>query len=294
MENRIYNNPDHWKDIHNRFTGTLKSVGRSGLSETYNRYKYWSEEETFSKALSGCIWSRFKKEKLEVLEIGAGIGYWLNVVNQQAGNNKIKASLTALDLSENAISEIKKNIPGVSCILENAGLVNPMFLESRFDLVMANYCLHHITQSNQFMNALELAVNSVKPGGYLLLMDCFIDRVYSPYYDVDVAEYKGSGLARPLKIVDKVCEEHLMRLIHMADPISYLMNNVLEADSERDYRLKSFIWKIMHRLYKSDLASRCVLPFIIRWDRFLKTAHKGYSTRLLIYQKQGIGKHADR
>ena len=151
---------------------------------------------------------------------------------------------------------------------------------------MANYCLHHITQTNQFMNALDLAVKSVRPGGYLLLMDCFIDRAYSPYYDVDTSDFKGSGLARPLKVVDKICDENFMRMIYMADPISYLMNNVLETDSKQDYRFKNFIWKIMHKVYKSDLASWCVLPFIFRIDKILKTAQKGYSTKLVIYQKQ--------
>lgn len=285
MGDNTYNNPDHWTAIHKRFSGTLRAVGRSGLSETYNRYKYRSEEVTFSEAFFDIILKDYKGKNLNVLEIGAGIGYWLNVVKSLTKRRHLDCNLNALDLSEHALTEIKKTLPEANCILENAGLVSPLMFESGFDLVMANYCLHHITQTGQFINALELAVKSVKPGGYLLLMDCFIDRAYSPVYQIDPAVYTGSGLTRPLQMVDQVCEKNQMHMIYRADPISFLMNNVLEANSSIEFSIKYFIWKCLHRLYKSDLASRIVLPFVYPLDMMLKKAQMGCSTRLLIYRK---------
>jgi len=285
MTDTLYDNPSHWKEMHDRFPGSLRAVGRSGLSETYNRYKYRSEESTFSEALNRVIFNSNNPE-FRVLDIGAGTGYWMNVIRKHANRFNSTLAFTAMDLSEKALDELRKNIPEATCRVENAGTANPEMLSSQFDLVTTNYCLHHITQTEQFKNALSLAIHSVKPGGWLMIMDCLIDREYSPYYLVDATQYTGSGLSRPLKWVDDACESHNMRRIYMADPISFLMNNVLEAETVKGYRFRTFIWKMLHRIYKSEWLSRWLMPLIYPIDHFLKSRNQGYSTRLVIYQKQ--------
>ncbi len=287
MTDTFYDNPSHWKAMHTRYGGSLKAVGRSGLSETYNRYKYRSEEETFIQVLNLVLAAGGNSGlPLKVLEIGAGTGYWLRVVKSSAGEKGIPLKLTALDLSGEALERLSLQLPGTECLTVNAGLAKTDLLAGRFDLVMANYCLHHITNTTQFLNALQLAVNSVKPGGYLMLMDCFIDRPYSPYYSVDPETYTGSGLSRKLDLVDQVCSGRRMKRIMMVDPISYLMNNVLEDKSERAFQKKSRLWRLLHRLYKSETISRFLMPLVFPVDRYLKNKHRGFSTRLLLYHKQ--------
>jgi SAM-dependent methyltransferase len=285
MTDTIYDNPSHWKELHVRFPGSLRAVGRSGLSESYNRYKYRSEERTFSAALKKIIFSS-RKNDLQVLDIGAGTGYWLNVIRNHAGPSVKDMRYSAMDLSENALETLKKNIPEAICIVANAGTAPPESYSMQYDVVMSNYCLHHITDTAQFNNALQLAVNSVKPGGWLLIMDCLIDRKYSPFYEVDADSYKGSGLSRPLRWVDEACENKNMRRVYMSEPVSFLMNNVLEADSVMGYRSRQLVWKILHRLYKIEWLSRWLMPLVYPFDRFLKSRNKGYSTRLVVYQKQ--------
>lgn len=287
MTDTLYDNPAHWKAMHERFSGSLKAVGRSGLSETYNRYKYRTEEETFVDVLVRKVLPAWSPEQpVKVLDIGAGIGYWMQVVQSVAATAHVPVRFTALDLSEKALQALALNFPDTECLLENAGLVNSKLLYEKFDLVMANYCLHHITHTDQFNNALQLAIQSVKSDGFLMLMDCFIDLAYSPYYLINKETYAGSGLSRPLAQVDQACEENNMRRVFMAQPISYLMNNVLEDKSESAYRRKQWIWKILHRMYKSEQISRWLMPIIFPVDRFLKNHHQGFSTRLILYQKQ--------
>lgn len=288
MDNTVnYDNPTHWKQLHRRFGSSLKSVGRSGLSETYNQYKYLSEEQTFVKAIQTIQLERaIDFDTITVLDIGAGTGYWLHVINDYLISKGKLAELTAFDLSNEAIEQLKKTIPKVKEVIENAGTVDCNMFGESFDFVMSNYCLHHITNTKQFLNALNLAVQSVKPGGYLLLMDCLIDRKYSPYYTIDPETYAGSGLSRPIKMVDEVCEKKGLSRILMVDPISYLMNNVLEDDTRVGYKWKQIIWRILHKFYKSDLASKVLVPVIFLIDKLLKNKQKGFSTRLVIYQKR--------
>jgi len=287
MTDSLYDNPSHWKEMHHRYGGSLKAVGRSGLSETYNFHKYRSEEATFSEVLKQVVIAGKKNgDDFHVLDVGAGTGYWLNVVMREAKNRNILPKVTAIDLSEEALDELKLHLPGTECVVENAGLADPGMMKGKFDLVMSNYCLHHITNTGQFKNALQLAVQSVKPGGFLLIMDCLIDRKYSPYYEIDADRYAGSGLSRPLQWVDQAAEQNNMRRISMTDPISFLMNNVLEADSGAGYRLMHITWKILHRIFKSDRLTQLVMPLVYAADRYLKKRNLGYSTRLVIYQRQ--------
>jgi len=283
----VYDNPAHWKEMHLRYPGSLKAVGRSGLSETYNRYKYRSEEETFSAAVAHIIHElKNEKKALDILDIGAGTGYWLDVVNGVAASCGLELKPVAIDLSERALEALKLRRPETECLVINAGTADPSMLLSKYDLVMANYCLHHITDTAQFKNALQLAINSVAPGGCMLLMDCLIDKSYSPYYLVDAEGFTGSGLSRPLKWIDEAAGNKKMKLIYMADPVSYLMNNVLESESASGFRAKSIVWKVLEKFYRSELYSRLLMPLVYPFDRFLKKRNMGCSTRLVIYQKQ--------
>lgn len=283
----LYDNPLHWTSMHKKFGGSLKSVGRSGLSETYNRYKYRSEEATFFEAVNKLIFDKKDiNEAIKILDVGAGTGYWLAVVQNILTQKKLDLQLHALDLSEDALQVLKKNIPESICIHDNAGTIVPEKYAGKFDLVISNYCLHHITQPLQFHNALNLVIKSVKPGGYLLIMDCFIDREYAPSYNINPETFTGSGYSRPLHLLNEACQQNNMSMIAQYDPISYLMNNVLEDNSYIGFQIKSMIWKFLHCLYKTEAISRFILPIIFPLDKFLKSKRKGFSTRLFVYQKK--------
>ena len=46
-----YDNVNYWIDMHKKYKGSIKAVGRSNLSEEYNKMKYQSEAETVLKVL---------------------------------------------------------------------------------------------------------------------------------------------------------------------------------------------------------------------------------------------------
>ena len=197
-----YDNSAYWKGLHERLSGSLKAVGHPDLSETANLLKYESETKSLTESLSALLPALSTRDAIEVLDVGAGTGYWTRVVAETLGRAGLSASMTALDISEDALSGIRESLPGVKTVRQDLKTVDQDLFSGRFRLVNASYCLHHLTRASDFLNALSFCAGSVAPGGFFILMDPVLTMPYSPFSVLEFSTYRGNGVVRPLHFIE--------------------------------------------------------------------------------------------
>jgi hypothetical protein len=100
-----YNNTAYWTDIHRRHEGRLQAVGHPTLSKKLNELKYESEANTILRILQdiGEEFRESRKEKLSVLDVGAGAGYWSKVVHDVFQRQGFTVEVSLLDISQEAL-----------------------------------------------------------------------------------------------------------------------------------------------------------------------------------------------
>ncbi|HNQ12224.1 MAG TPA: class I SAM-dependent methyltransferase [Bacteroidia bacterium] len=280
----IYDNQQYWKNIHQQFSG-LRAVGRIGLSAVFNSYKYKSEQNSFQSVLVKEIIPRAKnKAKTRVLDVGCGIGFWTNSVKQLFEKHSVTAEYSAMDISPDAVRNMQINFKDVQVVELNLCEDHSFYSNNSFDLIICNYVLHHITKDQAFEKAMNNLCSMVNPGGYLVIMDAILSRSYSPYYAIDTATYQGSGLSRPVQLIDSICVKHEMQRMHCSEPISYLLNNCLESENRFLYGYRRFIWRVLEKCFKNNMLSRIIVVPIFCLDFVLKKSGRGYSSKLIIYK----------
>lgn len=280
----MYNNEKYWKGIHTDFDG-LKAVGRVGLSSCYNRFKYKSEQYSFEKSITTVLLAAWRKKgKLRILDAGTGNGYWTNVLKKICNKHTIEAEFTAIDISKVALSKINTLFPDVLTYELDITKENYFFKSNSFDVVICNYVLHHITIRKDFEYAINNLCGVLHKQGHLIIMDAILTRSFSPYYNMDESAYEGSGLSRSLSYINKLCGHLNVHQIHCSEPISFLLNNCLEAGSRSSYKVKLFVWRILEKLYKHEWISRVIIWPVYFLDWTLKTIGYGFSSKLVLYQ----------
>ena len=155
----VYNNRQYWSQLHEELKGQLKAVGHPFLSESLNRLKYSSEAAAIGQALQE-ITDVFQKDNwhdISYLDIGAGTGYWTDLISQWFVSKGYQVEVSALDISSDALDVIRERLPFVHGIAEDLRTISPDKSPESYDLVSACYCLHHLTRTNDFINALEFA-----------------------------------------------------------------------------------------------------------------------------------------
>jgi len=94
-----------------------------------------------------------------VLEVGAGLGFFSERLQKRG------AAVTATDIGENMLQEIRENI-GCHCECVDALSLKEHFGPNRFDIVLSSECIEHTPDP---MEAVRQMVAVLKPGGYIAL-----------------------------------------------------------------------------------------------------------------------------
>ena len=267
-----YDNSDYWVRIHQDLGG-LRAVGWPDLSEEFNRLKYYSEATSVLETLES-VARAFRADgrtKVRIMEIGAGTGYWLDLVEKFFRDAGLEVELTALDISQEALDRLQARKPGLTPVREDLKTVDPDRFSGRFDLVMAFYVLHHLPRTSNHLNALRLAARSVAPGGRFVLMDPILTQGYSTFDVIDWSTYGANGVPRHLYFIDDILDEEGLRREEMRPAVSYLLNGPLEAKGRLRYRIKNRTWSTLRRfIYPSDRRTSRLARFILGWDERLK------------------------
>lgn len=281
-----YDNPQYWTNLHSSYRGRLKAVGHPFLSENLNRLKYESEGSSLSQALSKVTDDFEQKELREFsfLDVGAGTGYWSSFVFDIFSHDFI-VNATALDISMEALDILNKQFSNIELVNEDLSKVAPdKFLES-YDLVFSCYCLHHLVNHDDFVNALRFTGNSVKKGGFLLIMDPILKMPYSKYDTLDFNSFRGNGIPRHLYLIDDILGKVGLQRTLICPAVSFILNENIEAPGPVAYFLMNGMWKILCKFYRSEKLVQIFGGSLKYADEILKRFSLSFSSSICIYQK---------
>lgn len=280
-----YDNTTYWQSLHRKLPDKLSTVGRVGLSESYNRLKYGSEAEAVTAALEEVLDLLARPRELTALSIGCGNGIWMQLIREWLQGAGTCARFTALDISPVALESLSARIGDVEALCRDLKTVDPALLKERFHLVYAFYCLHHITRMEEFANALQFSARSVAPGGVLLIMDPVLSLPYSPF---DRAPSRN-GMPRRLALLDEMLAREGFSRMGKRAAISFILNSPIEAPNRAAFALCHALWRACAYLYRSDSGAALIGSAAASLDRWCKRRPFSYSSSLCIYRKSSHG-----
>jgi 2-polyprenyl-3-methyl-5-hydroxy-6-metoxy-1,4-benzoquinol methylase len=144
-------------------------------------------DETLSNALS-----ELNLNSGSFLNVGTGLG------SQAFGLKQLGFTVTATDISEDAINKAKQLYPNVNFIVDD---ILSTTLTEQFDYVLDRLTLIHINEDDRslyFNNIKSL----IKPGGLFFLICLDKDQVLAPHNDMgkfsqdELDSFMGSGFTR--------------------------------------------------------------------------------------------------
>jgi len=283
-----YDDTTYWTDIHKRYEGSLLAVGHPTLCERLNQLKYASEARTILRSLED-IGQRFKqlgREELSILDAGAGLGYWTNVVSDAFHKQGFRVKLTVLDISQEALEIVRQGSLSIRAVREDLKTINPDLFSHSFDLVISCYCLHHLVHLQGFLNALHFVGRSVRQDGFLIIMDPVLSLPFSRFDVIEFRSYRGNGIPRHLYLIEDVLEKEGLNRLVIRPAVSFLLNGNIEGYDWVTYTLASTLWKAFSRLiYRSDNRVRLVFGILSSLDRALKGLNLAFSSSVCVYRR---------
>lgn len=172
-----YEPAEYWKRLHAR-TG-LDAVGQSGMPASFNRWLY----KVMARRLDEFV-RRHELRPSEVLDIGAGTGYWVAWWAEHGAGR-----VDGCDLVPVAVERLRERFPGTFAVLD-IGTAAP---SGTYAMVGVLNVLLHVTDESRFQAALRNLAAAVKPGGHLLMVEPIQD---GDRYRATYAQ-EGSSRARP-------------------------------------------------------------------------------------------------
>jgi SAM-dependent methyltransferase len=281
-----YDNSTYWRTLHEAHPGAIQTVGYPWLSKAFNELKYESEADAMTAFLDAHSQSLNDKTPSRVADIGAGTGFWTELLERWFEHNGRAPAFTVVDISERALSLIKERHPTFETVCADLTTVNPSALQEQFGLVVSCYCLHHLPRLMEFLNGLRFAARSVARNGFLLIMDPILSQPWSPFYRLTVSHHEGNGMPRQLSSIDDILELEGLVRIARAPAVSFILNGSIEARSRLGFATTQVVWKMLQRLYRSDRATRAASGVLKKVDRLLKRHSLGRSSSLVAYRKQ--------
>jgi ubiquinone/menaquinone biosynthesis C-methylase UbiE len=280
-----YNNSLHWKNIHQQYPGQLRAVGFPKFCEAFNELKYASEAETVLDVFCQLQGNFNGKPKLSIMDIGAGTGYWTGLVSQWFAQRQLSSEMWALDISLDALQVIKTRYPNVNILQHDLKTVDTKLYAETFDLVTAFYCLHHLVNTDDFLNGLRFAARSVKTRGSLMIMDPILAQPFSKFDTFDFAGYEGNGIPRHLYLLDDVLFKEGLKRQVVRPAVSFLLNGNIEGTGRLNYAFCQAIWKQSRKVYRSEYLTRRLANVLTKLDQFFKDKNLAFSASLCVYQR---------
>ena len=283
-----YHNSSYWEDIHKQCTGQLRAVGHSHLSEKINKLKYSSETESVLVCLNNIIQhiKEGDKEEVFILDVGAGIGYWSSLIFNIFNNERIRFDLTALDISQDALVFLKNHNPQINTLQRDLKAIDREEFLYQFDLVISFYCLHHLVNLDDFLNALRFAAKSVTMGGFLMIMDPILTLPFSICDVFDFPSYQGSGVPRHLYLIEDILHKEGFEKKAFQPAVSFLLNGPIEGNGRFRYLTANFTWHMFCKLiYKKNRRVQLISRELLLLDRAIKKLGFAYSSSIGVYEK---------
>ncbi len=283
-----YDNTEYWTGIHKKHKGHLQAVGHPTLCKRLNELKYQSEGNTMLDSVRG-ICREFRlmgKKKLSILDVGAGTGYWSKMVYDAFDKERFQVRATALDLSLDALDIVRRHSQHIDTVQEDLKTINPDLFARGFDLVISCYCLHHLVNLEDFLNALRFVAKSVSIDGFLIIMDPILTLPFSKFDVIDFPSYQGNGIPRHLYLIEDVLAKEGLCKRAIRPAVSFLLNGNIEGYDWFSYTAASTLWKALCMfIYKSDPLARLLSGVLLPLDKTLKDFYMAFSSSVCVYRK---------
>jgi len=244
----------------------LHGVGHISYGRPYNEWLYRVRKRVFLRHVNRLS---LDLSQANVLDVGSGTGFWLDIWRSLGVN-----SLVGSDLTRVAVDHLRSEKPGMDIrqtdITESASIAG---MEGRFDIVSAFDVLFHITDEDRFRLALKNVASLLRPGGWFLFSDSFLHtKSKHATHEVDrtlddfVCELKTNGFEVRTRV-----------------PVFVLMNTPIDSANNA----LSFLWRcfmtpvrVIHSL--GHLYGLVLYPFEVFLTQILR---EGPSTEMMICRK---------
>src|ERR1051326_381948 len=162
-----FNPDDYWEKRLTKKKG-LVGVGYTRLGSYFNFWAYKVRKHVFKKQFFSL---GIKAKGASVLDVGSGSGFYIRTWKEVGA-----ANITGVDLTKVAVEDLKKEFPCerfFQCDIgdENYDRQNKL---SQYDFVSCMDVLFHIVDDKRFDQAIKNISSLVKPGGYFIYSDNFI------------------------------------------------------------------------------------------------------------------------
>ena len=258
---------DYWEKRLTEFRG-LDGVGFIGYGAAFNSWMYRARERVFRKQLSSLP---LDFSQVNVLDIGSGTGYWVEVWKSLGVN-----SLTASDITEIASSKLAQRYPEYRVErLDISSAEVPAMLGGTYQAVSAIDILFHITSDEAYSRAISNIGRLLKAGGYFVFTE---NLPHNPMVRAD------SQVNRTLDEVSGELRRCGLRVVKRI-PLFVIMNTPFDSK----WKQAAFAWRLLMRPLRifpflGHLYGAVLFPVECF---FQGLAREGPSTELVICQKDG-------
>lgn len=267
---------DYWSDLHKR--DDLSAVGQSTLPASTNNWIY--------RTIRRNMRSFAKRHKLlargtrRMLEVGVGTGYWISFWQD------LGWSVDGCDLVPAAVSRLRQAHPTsrfwTADVSSAAGVLAPSdgLAASAYDLVTATSVLLHVTADDTFEQALINVAATVRPAGYLLLMEPALTskKKQAPFNPAHNSRARVlSSYVEPLRAAG-------LELVTV-EATTVLAANPLEGGSPRRRALYGRWWSLVARSRQRPALARLIGPLMYLGDAMLMRTGEMPTSKLLLFRR---------
>jgi SAM-dependent methyltransferase len=142
----------------------LRGTGFPELPLSWNEWMYRSMRHSVDRLIDRHQLTA-TVEAASVLEIGSGVGHWL-----QYWRNRSVKSLHGCDLTATAVGELQRRFPDVAVSQVDIGAANPP-IEGRFDVISVMAVLQHIADDERWRQALRNISDLLADDGTAVIID---------------------------------------------------------------------------------------------------------------------------
>jgi SAM-dependent methyltransferase len=254
----------YWDERH-AADDSLDTVGWAGLGHAFNAWMYAVRRRVFRRAVRTHL---PLDDATRVLDVGSGTGFYLDLW-RALGAGQVDGS----DRSTVAVERLRRARPGTPIHVLDLGGAPEALPERPYDAVSAMDMLFHITDANDYAQAIANLGRLVRPGGHLVMTENLLaGRVEAGPQQVSRTEAEIVGLLRQSGF------EPIAEL-----PMFVLLNTPVDSDSRLLHvwwRLLTGVASLHERLGR--LAGAVVFPFELVAVRLVR---RGPSTKLLVCRR---------
>lgn len=269
-----YHPETYWDGLVGR-TFDLRAVGYPELSLEFNQCLYEAMVDSVERGLERWALAPGWLEKAEVLDVGSGVGFWIDFWMRRGAGG-----ITGIDLTQPSVQRLGAKYPSARFHQADAAEPRPEW-NARFDMISAMSILNHIAVQSRWTQALLNLGAMLRPGGRLIVMDPILNHSWKgkPF---DPAMH---GRARLVSEHAEVLARQGVR-IDFVLPTAVLLANPVDARSRAGYRALELGWSVTHRIARREWSMRAARPALYALDRWLARRQVMPSSKLLFCSKE--------